>query len=167
MNLPELSDLTTARGLVDAISRELPGIVITVGDGDYYLFYDPDGVTVPERRFPFCTVMTGDRYDGASRLDRDPDTYRVNLGVSRQSYEERFGPAPRQAAGEVVLDTGVDYTATDTLMPHPFYAPLHWVCVVNPGERARSAVAELLGEAYERARRAYDNQRTRKDQGSG
>jgi hypothetical protein len=79
--------------------------------------------------------MTGDRYDKASWLDRDVSTYRVNLGVSRGTYEGRFGPAPRQAAGQAVIDTGFDYTATDTVMPHPFYAPLHWVCVVNPRER--------------------------------
>jgi hypothetical protein len=79
--------------------------------------------------------------------------------VTRRSYEELFGPAPRQAAGHQVLDTGFDYTATDTLLPHPFYAPMHWVCVVNPGEQTRPSLAALLGQAHELARRRYANQR--------
>ncbi len=150
-----LADLADAPTLARAIERRLPGIVTTTDSGDWYLFYDPDGVTVPESRFPFCTLMTGDRYDGASDLDRDPGTYRINLGVSRGSYEDLLGPAPRQPAGYEVIDTGADYTATDTVLPHPFYAPLHWVCVVNPAEGTRAEVGRLLVEAHALAARRY------------
>jgi uncharacterized protein DUF6194 len=159
--LLERPDLTGAATLHAAIERQLPGIVTTTASGDWYLFYDPDGTTDPGQRFPFCTLMTGDRYDAASRLDRDAATYRVNLGVGRRSYEGLFGPAPREAAGHRVLDTGFDYTATDTWLPHPFYAPLHWVCVVNPGERTRPELAALLGQAHELAQRQYGNRRGR------
>lgn len=154
----EAADLADAASLLGAIERRLSGMVTMTGNGDWFLFYDPDGVTDPARRFPFCTLVTGDRYDAASDLDRDPATYRVNLGVSRRSYEERFGPAPRQAAGREVIDTGSDYTAADAVMPHPFYAPLHWVCVVNPGERTRLDLWELLDNAYAQARRTYEKQ---------
>jgi len=155
----ERSDVAGAATLLRAVERQLPGIVTTMGSGDWFLFYDPDGTTAPEQRFPFCTLVTGDRYDAASRLDRDPAAYRVNLGVGRRSYEDLFGPAPRQAAGHQVRDTGFDYTATDTLLPHPFYAPMHWVCVVNPGEQTRPALAALLGQAHELAKHRYRNRR--------
>jgi hypothetical protein len=155
----EPADLTDATTLARTIERLLPGIVTSTDSGDWYLFYDPDGVTVPESRFPFCTLMTGDRYDAASDLDRDPATYRINLGVSRATYEALLGPAPRQPAGYEVIDTGADYTATDTVLPHPFYAPLHWVCVVNPGERTRHDVARLLVEAHGIAAQKYGGRR--------
>jgi hypothetical protein len=129
----EPADLVDAAALFRAVERALSGIVTTTGNGDWFVFYDPDGVTQPESRFPFCTIVTGDRYDAASDLDRDAVSYRVNLSISRGRYEARLGPAPRQAAGREVLDTGVDYTSRDTVLPHPFYAPMHWVCVVNPG----------------------------------
>jgi Family of unknown function (DUF6194) len=116
---------------------------------------------VPEKRFPFLTLVTGDRYDAASHLDRDDDTYRVNLGVGRDAYEDLFGKAPRQAAGRSVIDTGTDYTATDTVMPHPFYAPLHWICVVNPGPRTRDQLAAWVERAYAEAARHYRNQHHR------
>ena len=157
----EPADLAGVRPFRDAVGR-LPGVVVTGGHGDWFLFHDPDAVTDPERRFPFCTIVTGDRYDAASRLDRDEATYRVNLGVSRQSYERHFGPAPRQAVGHEVIETGADYTATDTLLPHPFYAPMHWVCVVNPGERTRTELSRLLDESHDAARRAYEKQRRRR-----
>jgi len=157
------TDLAEAATLVEAIERQLPGIATTTGAGDWFLFYDPDGVTRPDQRFPFCTLVTADRYDAASDLDRDLCAYRINLGVDRESYEELFGPAPRQAVGTEVLDTGFDYTTADTVLPHPFYAPLHWLCVVNPGERSRSLLATLLEQAHELAKRRYDNQRKRQD----
>jgi hypothetical protein len=149
------TDTVSAPALLSAVGRELPGTVTTEGSGDYFVFYDPDGITVPERRFPFITVVTGDRYDAASRLDRDPDSFRVNLGVGRAAYEALLGPAPRQAAGHEVIGTGFDYTTPDLVMPHPFYAPLHWVCVVNPGERSRVALAGLMHAAHALARSRY------------
>jgi hypothetical protein len=142
------ADTSSAAALVSAIERELPGTVKTEGSGDWFVFYDPDGITVAERRFPFITVVTGDRYDAASRLDRDTASFRVNLGVDRAAYEALFGPAPRQAAGHEVVDTGYDYTMPDLVMPHPFYAPMHWVCIVNPGERSRAALADLMHAAH-------------------
>lgn len=149
------SDLSGAPAMLRAIARELPGTVVSEGSGDWFVFYDPDGVTVPSRRFPFITVVTGDRYDAASRLDRDAGSFRVNLGVDRLCYEGLFGPAPRQAAGYEVIDTGFDYTSADLVMPHPFYAPMHWVCVVNPGERTRARLADLMGVSHAMARAHY------------
>ena len=157
----EHSDLAEAPTLLRAVERELPGIVTTTGSGDWFVFYDPDGTTSPEQRFPFCTLVTGDRYDAASRLDRDPATYRVNLGVDRRSYEDLFGPAPRQAAGREIIDTGFDYAATDTLLPHPFYASMHWVCVVNPGVRTRTELAALLVRAHGLAKHHFAKGRSR------
>jgi hypothetical protein len=152
-------DLIDAPSFVRAVVRELSGLVTSAGSGDTFLFYDPDGITDPDRRFPFATVVTGDRYDAASRLDRDATTYRVNLGAPRSTYEQLFGPAPRQAAGREVIDTGFDYSATDTLLPHPFYAPLHWVSVVNPGVRTGVRLAGLTEEAHALAKSQYDRRR--------
>lgn len=149
------SDLVDAPALLGALERQLAGIVTSSGSGDWFLFYDPAGVTVPEKRFPFVTLVTGDRYDAASHLDRDATTYRVNLGVDRDTYEQLFGSAPREAAGYEVLDTGYDYTDIDVVMPHPFYAPMHWVCVVNPAEGSRTKLQDLLERAHSLAKRQY------------
>jgi hypothetical protein len=134
------SDLVDALALLRALQRELQGIVTSSGSGDWFV----------------VTLVTGDRYDVASRLDRDAMTYRVNLGLDRRTYEQLFGPAPRQAAGYEVIDTGVDRTGVDVVMPPPVYAPMHWVCVVNPAEGSRAKLEDLLERAHALAKRQYD-----------
>ena len=153
------ADISSGQAVLSAIQRELPGTVTTEGSGDAFVFYDPDGITVPERRFPFITVVTGDRYDAASNLDRDATSFRVNLGVDRPTYEAMFGPVPRQPVGQEVIDTGFDYTSTDQVMPHPYYAPMHWVCIVNPAEHTRLVLADLIQSAYVLAMRQYGHRR--------
>ena len=39
---------------------------------------------------------------------------------------------------------------------------MHWVCVVNPGDRTRARLGELLDLAHALARRTYDNRKERR-----
>ncbi len=97
-----------------------------------------------ERMLPFATLIGADtEYDRVSNLDR-PGVYRLNIGVSRQTFQELFGSGP------VNLDD-YDFTALDTIMPHPEYAAQSFVCVLSPGEATLPRVKELLAEAYDRA----------------
>lgn len=141
----------------DVISwiRALPGIEIVEDQGDHYVFADP---TQPaNNRIPFATVMTADRYDQFSHLDR-PGVYRLNTGVSPARYRARFGPEPFPKDPAA---SGYDFTALDTVMPHPVYGSMFWLCVLNPGEETFAQVQPLIEEARElalgraqRARRA-------------
>src|SRR5262245_23951275 len=81
--------------------------------GDTFFMYAPDGDLPPERQFPFVTLVTGDHYDSVSKLDR-PDTYRLNIGLTKATYGAMFGAVPTQRDADGVLDTGFDYTAVDT-----------------------------------------------------
>src|SRR3954469_22583145 len=51
-------DLADAAALLSALERELPGLVTSESSGDWFVFYDPDGITVPEKRLPFLTLVT-------------------------------------------------------------------------------------------------------------
>ena len=114
-------------------------------DGNWFFFFDPDHL------FPFATLVTNDLYDTASRLDR-PDVYRLNIGVSRDSWTERFGQPTKRRQGEHGLgsgtDTEFDFTALDTVMPHPVYGRQHWLCVLNPSPATFDALKPALVEAY-------------------
>src|SRR5688500_9729777 len=118
--------------------------------GDTFYFYDPEDIR--ERLHPFITIVTGDHYDTVSDLSR-PGAYRINMGLTRATYVSMFGAAPRQRDEHGVLETGVDYAAVDTVIPHPYYASQYWVSVVNPGGVTRDTVRVLLAEAYEFAAR--------------
>ena len=36
-------------------------------------------------------------------------------------------------------------------MPHPLYAPMHWVCILNPSQESFQSIGPLLKEAHLRA----------------
>jgi hypothetical protein len=133
--------------------------------GDTYFLYDPDRDLPPERQHPYATLITGDRHDQVSRLDRD-GVYRLNIGVTRQTYRELFGAPPRVRARDAygVLDTGLDYAVLDTVLPHPVYATQNWVCVLAPSAATfETVVVPLLDEAYDFAVRKHTNQDARRD----
>jgi hypothetical protein len=115
--------------------------------GDIFFFYDPDHM------IPFVTLITNDNYDQFSDLNR-PSVFRLNIGISKKTYNSLFGsrPSPSGAEGVADTDSSRDFTASDKLMPHPVYARMYWVCVLNPSDKTfQEAVQPLLAEAYEMA----------------
>ncbi|WP_369255585.1 DUF6194 family protein [Geodermatophilus amargosae] len=118
--------------------------------GDVFLYHAPDGV-VP-RAQPFATIVTKDQPgDRSSRLDR-PGTFRVNVGVGREEFTALVGRAPREPAGP--REPGPD--VPDTVLAHPVYGGLGWVCVVDPGPRTDGTVRDLLRTAHGLARARRD-----------
>ena len=87
-------------------------------------------------KMPFATMVTRDygEFDNTSQLDR-PGVFRLNIGVSKGTFQRMF-------------QGSYDYSALDTLMPHPVYAQQHWICVLNPSHHTFEQVKPLLAEAY-------------------
>jgi hypothetical protein len=114
--------------------------------GDSFFFNDPDG------KFPFATLVTSDYNDTFSNLNR-PSVFRLNIGISKQTYLSLFGSRPSEPSttGEGdAEDGGYDFTALDQLMPHPVYGRMYWVCVLNPSDSTfETVVRPLLAEAYD------------------
>ncbi|MFR9806372.1 DUF6194 family protein [Pseudonocardia sp. RS010] len=135
----------------DELSRTIlttcPGAVVLEAAGDLFFVHDPEGALPDEREQPFATIVTGDRYDDVSDMDR-PGVYRLNVEVSKARYGQ--------------LDLGTDLTADDVFLPHPVYASQHWICVLNPGPRTAGLIYELIVEAHGLARRKVDNWRARR-----
>jgi len=97
---------------------------------------------------PFATIVTKDYgdFDNASQLHR-PDVFRLNIGVSRDTFRALFSAAPGEQGEQ---GSTYDYAALDRLMPHPVYAPQSFVCVLNPSPDTFEAVKPLLADAYGR-----------------
>jgi len=88
---------------------------------------------------PFTTIATADNEgDRVSNLDR-PGVFRLNIGVSKQTFQVLFG------TGKVDV-SAYDFTALDTIMPHPDYAAQSWLCVLNPGDTTFQQLRPLLSE---------------------
>lgn len=117
--------------------------------GDAFFYYAPDG-QLPQNVQPYGTVVTKDYPDDtASDLD-PPGRWRVNIHVGRTVFRELTGESQPQS-----LNRSHDFAATDTVLPHPVYGALGWICVVNPGEKTEESVVELLRGAHHDARARF------------
>jgi hypothetical protein len=148
---------------VDVMRPEAGSDSPKIAWGDTFFIYDPDRNLEPNRKMPFATIVTKDYgdFDRASNLDR-PGVFRLNIGVSRDTYRSLFGTQPSSPVVAGMLDTGHDFAALDQLMPHPVYAPQSWVCVLNPSnETFQSVVRPLLAEAYDLAAGRHARRETR------
>lgn len=126
------------KGITDYIMNTFAGVETMTTLGYTFFFYGPD------RMLPFTTIATADNEgDRVSNLDR-PGVFRLNIGVSKQTFQVVFG------TGKVDV-SGYDFTALDTIMPHPDYAAQSWLCVLNPGETTFQQLRPLLSEAYDLA----------------
>lgn len=127
------------------IREAFPDVETTTAYGYTFFFYGS------ERMLPFATLaMADNEHDRVSHLDRD-GAYRLNIGVSRETYRSLLGDEKPRLGPEGVIEGGHDFTLRDRILPHPHYAPQSWVCVVSPGEETFEVVRGLLREAYERA----------------
>jgi len=136
---------------VDVASRESGAPEVAWGDS--FFFYDPDRTLPPDRRMPFATIVTKDYgdFDCASNLNR-PSVFRLNVGVSKETYRSLFGAQTSPSGADGDVDGGYDFTALDQLLPHPVYGRMYWVCVLNPSaETFQTVVRPLLAEAYDLA----------------
>ena len=127
------------------------------GAGDTFIFYDPRHDLDPTRRLPFATIVTKDYgdFDNTSRLNR-PGVCRLNIGVSRDTFQALFGFPPSEASAR---SGDYDFATLNRLMPHPVYAEQSYMCVLNPSPETFETVKPLLDEAYNRAAARDANRR--------
>src|ERR1041385_6310145 len=103
----------------------------------------------------FATIAsTGNAYEKISNLDR-PGVYRLNIGVSRDTFRSLFGT-------KKINTSEYDFTALDTIMPHPDYSSQHFICVLSPSEATfNERIRPMLAEAYDLAVKRYNKRKTR------
>ena len=103
--------------VADYITNTFPGVETTTNFGYTFFFYRSD------HKLPFATLASTDNeYERISNLDR-PGVFRLNIGVSKQTFQSLFGTAK-------VDVNSYDFTVLDVLMPHPEYAKQHFICVL-------------------------------------
>ena len=135
--------------VVDTITKTFPDVETSTNFGYTFFFYRSD------HKMPFATMISADNeYDRISNLDR-PGVFRLNIGVSKQTFQSLFGTAK-------VDISRYDFTALDVIMPHPEYAQQHFICVLAPSDETFERIRLLLAEAYDIAVRRYISQNKNK-----
>ncbi len=128
--------------VVDYMTQTFPDVETIISYGYMMFFYRSD------RTLSFATLISSDyEYDSFSNLDR-PGVYRLNIGISKQTFQTLFGAAK-------VDVNDYDFTTLDVIMPHPQYAPQFFICVLSPSEATFTRLRPLLAEAYKLAVRRY------------
>ena len=135
------------KSITDYIMNTFAGVETQTTMGYTFFFYGS------ERMLPFTTIATTDNEgDRHSNLDR-PGVFRLNIGVSKPTYQQLF------STGKVDV-SAYDFTALDTIMPHPDYAAQSWFCVLNPSDTTFHQLQPLLSEAYELAVKRASRRKT-------
>lgn len=117
--------------------------------GETSYFYNP-GNKLPRGTY-FATIKEKDGpNDKASNLNRD-NVWRLNLGVTRSTFENLFGlPPVRPEKGQSIKGPW-DFQMLDTLTPHPVYGWMSWLSVLCPKENTFEVIKPLLLDAHGRA----------------
>ena len=128
---------------VEAFVESLPNVQWSEAYGYRFYFYGDD------HRMPFLTMANSDsEYDNRSNLSRE-GVFRVNLGVSRETFSGLFP--------EAVIDPDVlDYTSLNEFLPHPDYWKQSFLCILNPAGENVARLQDLIREAHGVSQARYD-----------
>lgn len=134
-----------------------PDIVLVDSWGERGIFYNPDKVL--KRGIYVLTVKEKDGdNDKSSMLNRD-NVYRVNVGLKKEHFINRFGYIPQRPTAGGVVNMNFDFSSLDTIMPHPVYAWMGWVCVLNPSDATFEEFKQLIEESYKFAQEKFQKKR--------
>ena len=133
--------------------NNLEGTVLVNSWGEKGIFYNPNNTL--KRGVYILTVKEKDgENDKSSNLDRE-NIYRVNMGLRKNTFVNMFGDIPKRPAKGGVVEMEYDFTSGNKLMPHPVYAWMGWVCILNPTEQKFEELKPLIQEAYEYAKEKF------------
>ncbi len=129
------------------------GVVEVSSWGERGIFYNPGGVL--KRGVYVLTVKEKDgENDRASMLDRE-GVWRLNIGVRKPTFRILFGELPKRPCKGGIVDMPYDFSAKDVIMPHPVYAWMGWICVLNPSEQTFEQLKPLMLESHEYAKEKF------------
>lgn len=117
---------------VEAFLSSMENVQRTENFGYAFFFVGDD------HRLPFATIADSDNeHDRVSDLNRD-GVFRVNFGVSRETFQTLSGPIPDD----------IEYSVLNTFLPHPEYSSYNFLCILNPAGANVEKLQTLLREAH-------------------
>lgn len=145
--------------IIDTITKQFSGLKVDRNWGEIGLFYNPDNL-LKKGIYLLTFKEKNGANDQSSNLDRD-GFYRLNLGISKKSFIELFGSIPKRPPAGGVIDMNFDFSQTDTIVPHPIYGWMAWICVVNPTEISFKKILPLIEEGYNLSLKKYSKKITK------
>lgn len=117
--------------------------------GEKGIFYNPHNVL--KRGVYILTIKEKDGdNDKGSNLDRQ-GVYRVNLGIRKKTFISLFNELPKRPSAGEIVNMNYDFTTLDKVLPHPVYAWMGWISVLNPTDKTFDELKPFIQESYEYA----------------
>lgn len=135
----------------------LEGTVLVESFGEKGIFYNPNNLL--KRGVYILTIKEKDGdNDKSSNLDRD-GIYRVNIGVRKSTFIKLFREIPKRPSAGEFVDMDFDFSSLNQILPHPVYAWMSWICVLNPSLQTFETLKPLIKESYEYSKEKFKNKK--------
>lgn len=153
----ENRDIPTSEWISNYLISHFSGLNEIDAWGEKSFFYNPEGLL--KRGVYFCTLKEKDGdHDKASELNR-ANIFRVNFGVSKQTFLNIFHTLPKRPSKGNVIEGPYDFRELDVLTPHPVYGWMAWVSILNPSIQSWDKITELRAESYQITLKKYFNKK--------
>lgn len=144
----------SVQDIIDDVTDRHDGLVVATNWGERGLFYNPEGI-LPKDVYLLTFKERDGANDSASHVDRD-GVYRLNLGLSKPTFRERFGDIPARPKAGQTISGDWDFTSLNTITPHPVYGWMAWIAVLSPEPETYTTLKPLIQESYEMAKTKYN-----------
>ena len=140
--------------IIENLLGEFEHLVVKSTWGESSLFFNPANSAKHGSYFLTLKEKNGAN-DNSSQLDRE-GVFRVSFGISKNSFQDMFGQTPARPGKGRHVSTGHDFTQLDALMPHPIYAWMNWVQVLNPSNQTWTNIQDLVRESYRLSKTRFE-----------
>ena len=121
--------------------------------GEYGVFYNPNKLLKKGIYILTIKDKDGDN-DRSSMLNRE-GIFCLNIGLRKQTFINMFNYIPKRPPKGKIVDMNFDFTITDLIMPHPVYAWMSWIRILNPSKKTFEQLKPLINESYEFAKEKF------------
>lgn len=134
--------------------KNLWGTVFRSCYGEKCIFYNPENKL--KHGIYVLTIKEKDgNNDKSSNLNRE-GIYRVNFGVTKNTFINKFGFIPNRHLKGNTVDMHYNFSTLNMLLPHPVYAWMSWMCILNPDTNSFNHIKQFINESYECAKEKYN-----------
>jgi hypothetical protein len=144
-------------GIFKHLISKYSGLVINKNWGERGLFYNPGG-KLKLGAYMLTFKEKDGKNDSSSNISGRTDVFRLNMKISKSTFTKLFISVPERPVAGGIVATGHDFTQLDTIMPHPVYGWMTWICVHNPSQKTINHMEStgLFDEAYNAATETFN-----------
>ena len=147
-------DKLTSDEILQYCLENLSGTVFHSCYGEKCIFYNPENKL--KHGIYVLTIKEKDgNNDKSSNLNRE-GIFRINFGVTKNTFINKFGFIPARPLKGNTVDMQYDFSTLNMLLPHPVYAWMAWVSILNPDKNSFYNIKQFINESYEYARAKYN-----------